>query len=85
MMRVLVASLVLLSLIALAPSGEAKPVPPGPCAEQDLAPAPAHVYITMGCVTYVDLGETECLWGGYWTTVANTGSQVVRVWRCGEP
>jgi hypothetical protein len=84
-MRPFLAVLLLLGFaFAAVPTADAKPVPPGPCAEQDYVEVPGvvHAYTTLGCATFVDLLETECFWGGHWTTVANAGNVYVRVWSC---
>jgi hypothetical protein len=83
-MRPLLAALLLLGLaFAAVPPAAAEPVPPGPCYEKSYVDnGLAHVYTTMGCATFVDLLETECFWGGHWTTVAHAGNVYVRTWSC---
>lgn len=83
-MRPLFAALLLLGLAFVAvPPASAEPVPPGPCyAKSYVDNGVAHVYTTIGCGTFVDLLETECTWGGHWTTVAGAGNVFVRVWSC---
>lgn len=68
--------------IATVPAAGASPVPPGPCAEKEFVDGPVRVYMTMGCAAFVDVLETECTWGGHWTTLANAGNVYVRVWTC---
>ena len=83
-MRALLAATLLIAVtLAAVPAAQAEPVPPGPCYAKDFTQGTAHVYTTMGCATFVDLlGDTNCLWGGHWTTVANAGNVYVRAWTC---
>jgi hypothetical protein len=83
MRPLLVVALLLGLAFASVPAADAKPVPPGPCYEKSYVDnGMAHVYTTLGCATFVDLLETECFWGGHWTTVASAGNVYVRTWSC---